>query len=675
MDVANRAADARAAEQPNQPVPRIAREADAVAALLRAEARLLEREEALRRSLTAVSEANARLELAEEVGRIGHWRICLLNDTLSWSREIYRIHGVVPDGATLSLESAIACFHSADRRAVKTAVAVAIRDGTGFTFKRRLLRPDGEVRHVESRGMAQCDPSGKVVAVFGTLTDVTEQHRTQAEMSRLHEGTKRALEKVAESEARFRMLADHTSDMITSVGRDGHARYVSPSSLALLGRAPEEVVGTCLTQWVAEDDRPLVEAAMDRLYHDSGRLSVQYRALRRDGTQAWIEASGRLAGDGAEAVVAWRDITERKRAEQALVESNRRLEAMANTDALTGLANRRRFDEALAREWRLAERHGTELSLILLDIDCFKAFNDLYGHQAGDDCLREVANAVASISRRSGDLAARHGGEEMTVLLPATGTAAAAAAAEQIRFIIEALGAPHAGNAERGGVVTASFGVATASPGKGPMADRHALFVEADSMMYEAKRTGRNRVVVSAHAAGPSAAPAGAPSDEAARLAALDACGATGRSAYLDRIARLAASVMGAPVGLVSLVGRDRQVFAGNHGLDGMHGTPRDQSFCAHTILGEEVFTVPDATLDPRFRDNALVTGDVGLRFYAGAPLVSADGGHRLGAVCVIDRKARQPLSAAHKTLLADLADMAMRHIEQATRSGASAEY
>jgi GAF domain-containing protein len=157
------------------------------------------------------------------------------------------------------------------------------------------------------------------------------------------------------------------------------------------------------------------------------------------------------------------------------------------------------------------------------------------------------------------------------------------------------------------------------------------------------------------------------PANEAARLSALAAyeqAGATQRTAELDNIARLAATLTSAPIGLVSLVGRDEQRFAGNFGLEGVDSTGRDESFCAHTILGDEPLVVPDATRDVRFEHNALVTGDIGLRYYAGAPIVSVTTGLRLGALCVIDRTTRVTTSPAERALLTDLAKMAATLIE-----------
>jgi diguanylate cyclase (GGDEF)-like protein/hemerythrin-like metal-binding protein len=187
----------------------------------------------------------------------------------------------------------------------------------------------------------------------------------------------------------------------------------------------------------------------------------------------------------------WRDITERKEAEKALEESKRALEAISITDGLTGIANRRRFDEALSQEYARHVRSGAELSLILLDIDHFKAFNDNYGHLAGDDCLRQIGRVIADCAARPADLAARYGGEEFACILPETDDTGAVIIAEQIRRGIQALAIPHKGS-DAADCVTASLGVVTLQcDASGSVT---SIISQADELLYRAKSRGRNRV-------------------------------------------------------------------------------------------------------------------------------------------------------------------------------------
>jgi diguanylate cyclase (GGDEF)-like protein len=177
--------------------------------------------------------------------------------------------------------------------------------------------------------------------------------------------------------------------------------------------------------------------------------------------------------------------------EDDLKKANEQLGMLALHDGLTGLANRRRFDVALKVEFSRAMRSGQPLSLILIDIDYFKKYNDTYGHQNGDVCLRTVSDALAAVSKRPGDLVARYGGEEIAVLLPSTDDGGAAVVAEEMRLAIRNLGLPH--SASEMTVVTISAGVASMIPDKNGITAEH-LVRAADRALYEAKEKGRDRV-------------------------------------------------------------------------------------------------------------------------------------------------------------------------------------
>jgi diguanylate cyclase (GGDEF)-like protein len=173
-----------------------------------------------------------------------------------------------------------------------------------------------------------------------------------------------------------------------------------------------------------------------------------------------------------------------------LASANEKLALMAATDALTGVPNRRSFDTAVGREVRAARRERSELSLLMFDIDSFKQYNDRFGHQAGDACLRRVAQALSAGLRRPRDLLARYGGEEFVAILPHTDRAAAIGLAHRLRACIEGLGLPDPGSAI--GVVTLSVGVATLVAGGVETPD--AILLRADQALYMAKQRGRNRV-------------------------------------------------------------------------------------------------------------------------------------------------------------------------------------
>ncbi len=291
----------------------------------------------------------------------------------------------------------------------------------------------------------------------------------------------------------FQFLAENSADVICRISADFILHYVSPSSTHVLGWTPEDLVGKGPSAYVIPEDMPrLLEIAKENRSRGGKDTPATVRARKKNGDLIWIEINPReMHDEGAEeakeAVIVMRDVTERKLLEEKLA-------LLALTDGLTGLANRRAFDEALEREWKRTLREGTQMSLLLLDIDFFKRFNDLYGHQVGDDCLRAVAQAAAGAVRQT-DTVARYGGEEIAMILPRVDTPGAAETAEKVRVAIEALRLPHAGNAEGGGWLTVSIGAATAlARYGGTMRMPESLLLAADQALYKAKHEGRNCV-------------------------------------------------------------------------------------------------------------------------------------------------------------------------------------
>lgn len=180
--------------------------------------------------------------------------------------------------------------------------------------------------------------------------------------------------------------------------------------------------------------------------------------------------------------------------------ANEKLEALARLDGLTGIANHRTFNEFLGSEWQRSQRARAAISMLMIDVDYFKLFNDTHGHQQGDTCLRTIASVLREAAHRASDLPARYGGEEFAVVLGDTDEEGALAVAEGIRSRIEGLGIPHAASAAAP-VVTVSVGIASAIPE--PSADADALVGAADQALYRAKEEGRNRVCSAAPIARP----------------------------------------------------------------------------------------------------------------------------------------------------------------------------
>jgi diguanylate cyclase (GGDEF)-like protein/PAS domain S-box-containing protein len=300
----------------------------------------------------------------------------------------------------------------------------------------------------------------------------------------------------AEEMDQYRLLAANAGDVVVRLGLDGARQYVSPAMERVLGWAPGDLLGTKPSDMMDGDSAAEWERLMAALRDGMDDAMLISRLHHKDGRYIWIESTLKLVRDPetgvpSEIVAVLRDVSKRKAAEEALQAANETLQQLASTDGLTGLSNRRTFDNALKRECRRAERAGQQVALVMIDVDRFKNYNDHYGHQQGDDCLRQVAQTVVTTFRRPGDLAARYGGEEFVVILPETDELGAMYVAERFRSAVQTLGIEHGGN--EFGVATISLGVAC-SNSEGEI-DRATLVRHADEALYEAKRTGRNKVV------------------------------------------------------------------------------------------------------------------------------------------------------------------------------------
>ena len=254
---------------------------------------------------------------------------------------------------------------------------------------------------------------------------------------------------------------------------------------------------TCCTQlqMLGNDDSLEQETFVDEAFQDAARTPVLMITGLEDQESVdrafAVGATDYLTKPIHLAVLRQRvrRIIQQSQLYQKLEIANRELQRLASLDGLTGVANRRRFDEYLDVEWRRLAREKLPLSLILCDIDFFKKYNDTYGHQAGDACLRRVADALRFCARRSVDLVARYGGEEFAVILPNTTDVGASLVAEEIRTVVNALEIAHAQSAVSEHV-TLSLGVACMQPTVN--APPSILIAVADAALYKAKAAGRN---------------------------------------------------------------------------------------------------------------------------------------------------------------------------------------
>jgi len=287
-----------------------------------------------------------------------------------------------------------------------------------------------------------------------------------------------------EQAERLRMIVDSMDQGLLIVERCGRIQYANPACDRYLGYAADELAGRSLVELLAtKDSYPDDCTAMEAIGHGTREVLVR----RRDGGLRAMDLTmtPMHAADGL-FVALLHDITHHKQSEDAL-------QRAAMLDPLTKIANRRHFDVFMEKEWQRAIRNAQPLSLVVLDVDHFKLYNDTLGHAAGDICLQKVAQALQGHALRPTDLAARYGGEEFVLLFAETPGDAAARLAEAIRATVEGLQLPNP-RSPTSPWLTVSVGVATIVPTQLDAIEQ--LFVSADRAMYVAKGGGRNRVEI-----------------------------------------------------------------------------------------------------------------------------------------------------------------------------------
>jgi diguanylate cyclase (GGDEF)-like protein/PAS domain S-box-containing protein len=291
------------------------------------------------------------------------------------------------------------------------------------------------------------------------------------------------------------LVTENSRDAIILADFNGNRRFVSAAAKQMVGWTPLEVLNQKSTELIHPDDLPKAAAVVRQLYSGAEDAMLVCRVMKRNREYLWVEASLRVVRNPATGVPIGilnmvRDITERKQAEQKLQEAYKAVETLAVTDALTGLANRRQFDQCLTNEWRRGLRDRNPLAMLLIDVDLFKSYNDTYGHVRGDSCLKQIAEAALDVVVRPGDLVTRFGGEEFAVILPHTCIEGALQVANEICEGLRRRRLEHSTNPL--GVLTISVGCASVVPSLG----QHAvnLIELADEALYTAKRNGRNQV-------------------------------------------------------------------------------------------------------------------------------------------------------------------------------------
>lgn len=341
-------------------------------------------------------------------------------------------------------------------------------DGKRQCFERTLTKADGSIGYTLANYMPDFDEAGNVMGFSVLISDVTPLKLAEFQTER--------------AQARLQNVLDNVADCIITFEGDWTISSINSAGLRMFGYQASQLLGRQLQFLI-----PALPCDADRSFSPCvGAETIKLTGLKSDGHPFPIELSlSEVKAPGDTLHVAMiHDITLQQRVEEQLTR-------LAMTDGLTGLANRRHFDEVLAFAMNAQARSGKELSLLLIDVDFFKQYNDHYGHIAGDDCLRRIAGAIRRVITRTNDLAARYGGEEFACILPMTDLNGAVMIAREIQEEVARLGVKHA-RSSAAEHVTVSIGIAIASsPNELSVED---LIRQADAQLYAAKKNGRNQL-------------------------------------------------------------------------------------------------------------------------------------------------------------------------------------
>ncbi len=302
---------------------------------------------------------------------------------------------------------------------------------------------------------------------------------------------------IIEKEKHLETLFQTVADPIITIDRTGVISHANQATEILFGYSVKELVGCNVKVLIPGNDVSKHDNFLSDYMgaDDSFGVGRDLMGKKKDGAEFPIELSVTEMSRRGEKMFTGiiRDITARKELETSLLNANEQLQVSANTDSLTGLSNRRKFDLTMVAELNRATRSRLPLSLLLCDVDYFKLYNDTFGHLAGDECLQRIGTLMREQFGRSGDLACRYGGEEFAIILPGHGISDAMKIAETLRDKVEGLNMPASGDSGRD-FVTLSIGCASYKPNSNVPLSADALIKCADEGLYKAKETGRNSV-------------------------------------------------------------------------------------------------------------------------------------------------------------------------------------
>jgi diguanylate cyclase (GGDEF)-like protein/PAS domain S-box-containing protein len=467
---------------------------------------------------------------ALEAAAVGIWDWDLSRDEIMWSQPQEQLFGMTPGSFDGRPATFFALVHPEDQERIRQALSLALQPRQTFSVDFRVQLQNRTQRWLSHRGQVFRDAMGQAIRIAGVAFDITHQKEAEAKLLlqvKRDQLVARISQDISRSHNLQEVLPQVVQDVRTFLGVDRLVIIDLQEKMAgeITYEAHHPQVNSMLEwklrhTWAVKDKflekyrqgYPIaVSNIQNQPLHDAEMAFLNFFQISADLTvplleenQLWgllsahhstprdwqpderrlLETLGTLVSTAIQ----------RDKLHRHLTQANEKLKRFAYLDGLTQVANRRRFEQYLHHEWRRLMREQTPLALIMADIDYFKAYNDIYGHQAGDECLRRVAGTLRSAIQRPADMVARYGGEEFAVVLPNTNLAGAETVAEKIRLMVRKQKIPHEGSPVSQ-IITLSLGVAAFCPH--PLKAPDDLIQSADDALYRAKGEGRDRVVSS----------------------------------------------------------------------------------------------------------------------------------------------------------------------------------
>ena len=491
-------------------------------------------------SLKALRESQAKLQEAQKIAHLGNWEYEIATEKITLSDEAFRIFGLNPNQSQPTYSELLKMLVPESQELLKKNLALILEKKQGRESEYKIIRPDGTFRYISTKSTVIVDNNSEAIGIFGTMLDITEQKEAELELHKLRQKEHLLgliLDRINQSlnlEEILKTTVDSVRDLLQCdrviiyrfmPDQSGivEKESVTESYTPILGKIitdpcfpNEDILGHFKQGYISiiEDieSSEITECHRDllRLFQVKANMVLPILISHKEGEKqvseivVWGLLIAHHCREKREWILSETDLLRRLATQTGIAiqqaqlyhrleQLNQELEKIAYIDGLTGVYNRRHFEERLQQEWKRLTRDKTLMSIIMVDVDYFKLYNDTYGHQEGDKCLQQVAQTISAVVKRPGDFVARYGGEEFAVVLPNTPIEGALQVAENIRTEIEGLKIPHQGSAVSKWV-TSSLGVADSNCSN--QSNPEILIQAADMALYNAKTSGRNCVEI-----------------------------------------------------------------------------------------------------------------------------------------------------------------------------------